>query len=219
MELVSVNNISKTLSHKKILENTSFLLNSGEIVGIIGSSGSGKSVFLKILIGFFKADSGKVFIDSSLKNSIGFSFQENSIYENLTIRQNLNYFSKIYNLTSKEMKEQIPFLIESLDLSEWQNVLVKKLSGGTKKRVDIACALLKNPKLVIFDEPLLGLDPERISKFLKLIIDINKKYNTSIIITSHMVKEIFPICSKFFLVKDKKIYLLDKSKLIAKPPK
>jgi len=212
MEIISVKDVSKSFKRKNILEKINVSINKGEIVGLIGPSGEGKSVFTKILIGFFKPSEGKVEINSTSSDPIGFSMQDNSIYENITVRQNLSYFSKLYKIPSNISNSVIETLLENLGLKQYEKVLVGKISGGTKKRVDIACALLKNSEIIILDEPFVGLDPVLISSISEFILDLNKQGKT-IIISSHRVDELSEICHRLLLVKNKQIKPIDKSQI------
>jgi ABC-2 type transport system ATP-binding protein len=215
MELVSINNLSKSFKKKKVIENVNFSIKQGEILGILGPSGSGKSTFIKTLIGFHKPSSGEIIINSEIintktKNPLGFSTQENSIYDYLTVKQNLKYFSKIYQIPEK--KKRINYLLNKLNLKEFEKTLCKNLSGGTKKRLDIACALIPDPNIIVLDEPFIGLDPALINTISKLILDLNKKRKT-IIISSHRVKELSKICTRLIAIKNKKFYSLHKSEI------
>lgn len=212
MGIIEVTNLSKEFKGKKIFENVSVSIERGEIFGLIGPSGCGKSVFLRMVMGFLKQDSGAIKINSVLKDPMGFSLQENSIYENLTVKQNLKYFANIYGIKGKQAKQTISNLIDFFNLKSFENNVIRKISGGTKKRVDIACALVKNPEIIILDEPLLGLDPQLVSNLLKLIVNLNKQGRT-IIITSHMLDEIQPLCNRFFMIKNKNILPIDRNKL------
>lgn len=212
VEVMTVSNISKSFGKKKVLDNVNFSIKPGEIIGLIGYSGAGKSVLIKIILGLLKSDTGNIETYSTSKDPIGISFQENAIYDNLTVKQNFKYFSRIYGLKKDFSEKQIDSLINLLSLNDFENVLVRKLSGGTKKRVDIGCALLKDPEIIIFDEPLSGLDSKLINNLLQLFLYLNKSGKT-IIITSHQLYELYRICNRFLLLKDKQIFEVEKSKL------
>lgn len=194
-EVLRVHNLSKKFKKKQILKNVNLSINKGDIAAVIGGSGSGKSVLLKTIIGFLKPNKGSV----TLNEVIGFSAQSNSIYENLTVKQNLHYFSEMYEVRNR--KEAIENLIDVLQLDQYRNVHVRNLSGGTAKRVDIACALLENPEILVLDEPFTGLDfllVERLSIFLKKL----QKIGTTIIISSHKLNQVENLCNKFFLMSE-----------------
>lgn len=216
MDLVVANRVSKRFKNKVIIDNIGMTIKKGEIVGILGSSGSGKSTFIKILIGFMEPTKGSVKILSEAggktKNPLGYSMQNNAIYTNLTVKQNLHYFAKIYNCPKGQIKQQVKKVIEKLKLKEYENELVLNLSGGTKKRVDIACALINNPEIVVFDEPFVGLDPELIESISKLILELNKEGKT-IVISSHRIGEVSKICTRLVAIKNKKFYALPKARI------
>jgi ABC-2 type transport system ATP-binding protein len=198
MSVIEVTNLYKKFGEKEVIKSTSFSVKKGEILGIIGPSGCGKSVLIKILIGFLKPDSGKIEIDKTLK--IGFSMQNNSIYKYLTVKQNLKYFAKLYKVPRKGRKEMINALIKNLELEEYKKSLVKNLSGGTQKRVDIACSLLNDPAIVILDEPFAGLDPDLIKRFASFILSLKKRGKT-IVISSHRISELNKISSRTITIK------------------
>jgi len=212
MEVISLNGVSKSFGEKNVLKDINLSVGSGELIGLVGKSGSGKSVLIKMIIGFLKPDSGSIVMNKSEENSINFSMQGNSIYDHLTVKQNLDYFSKIYGLSRESRKKIIPYLIGRLNLDLFENVIVKKLSGGTQKRVDIACALLNNPRILVLDEPFLGLDPELVKIIGEFILELNKGGRT-IIISSHDLIELNKICSRFILVKEGNLVPLDKNQI------
>jgi len=210
-EVISLQGVGKSFGKKNILENINFSINKGELIGLIGRSGSGKSILIKMIIDFLKPDKGNI-IRNIPKEKINFSMQGNSIYEYLTVRQNLMYFSKMYGLNKRERKEIIAEVIDKLALKEFENVIIKNLSGGTQKRVDIACSLLNNPEVILMDEPFLGLDPELVNKIGTLMIKLNENGKT-ILISSHDIKTLSLICKKFFLIRNKEIDLVKREKL------
>jgi len=212
MYAIEVRDLNKSFGKKIILKNANLYIEKGEMLGIVGRSGVGKSVLIRILIGFFKPDSGKVLINLKSDYPIGYSIQENAIYDYMTVNQNLNYFARINKLPRKLKKDRIAFLFKNLSLEDYKKILVKNLSGGTKKRVDLACALLNNPEILILDEPLLGLDPELIGNLSNFLIDLNKK-GTTIIICSHQTNELAQICSRLVLLKEGQIYNIKKEQL------
>lgn len=205
-EVISVHNVSKKYGKKNILKEVNFSVNQGEIFGILGGSGSGKSVLIKMLIGFLKPDRGKVKVNGSL----GFSMQNNSFYNSLTIKQNLNYFSRLYEIKNKD--ETINYLIDVFHLKEHKNKLVSKLSGGQKKRLDIACALLNHPEILILDEPFAGLDTKLVRDLSK-ILKILKEHGITIILSSHLLNQIEKICTNIVFIQDQKLYSVEKSQL------
>lgn len=209
--IISALDVSKSFGRKSVLENVNFSADKGEIVGLIGSSGSGKSVLIKVLVGFFAPTTGRVVLGSD-NSTIGLSMQDNSLYDKLTVKQNLYYFSRVFGVKNSVRKNVINGLISRLELTDYQNVLVSDISGGTKKRVDIACALVHDPDIVFFDEPLLGLDPKKVDEIIELLVGLKKEGKT-IIVSSHILDKLSNICDRIILVKDKKAFVIDKRKI------
>ncbi len=209
MPLISIHNLKKRFNEKEILNDISLDIQEGDILGIIGASGSGKSVLLKHIIGFYKPGSGKITFSpkSSLPCTFGFSAQNNSLYENLTVNQNLSYFGSMYGLSSKEIKKNTKELIELTALNGNENLLVSKLSGGMKKRLDIACSLIHKPKVLILDEPFAGLDYVLIKKIILLLKKIQLS-GTTIILTSHQTFCIEKLCTRAAIIENAKIKLI-----------
>jgi len=206
MDIISARDISKSFGKKRVISDSTFSVKEGSITGIVGLNGSGKSVLIKMLIGFLKSNSGRI----EVNGKIGFSMQNNSLYENLSVKENLYYFARLSNVHDK--KEKISNLLSRLSLKDYEKVLVKNLSGGTKKRVDIACSLLNDPNILILDEPFSGLDPNLINEISKFIFDINKK-GVTIILTSHVFHELPDLCSTGLWVKNGQVIEISKSEI------
>ncbi|RMD65626.1 ABC transporter ATP-binding protein [Candidatus Pacearchaeota archaeon] len=204
MAFLEVSDLRKTFGKKIVFNGVSFSVERKDSVGLVGMSGQGKSVLIKTLIGFYKPDNGAIKINSSLLHPIGFSMQESSLYPSLTLVQNLVYFAEIYRVPRNERMFRIEKLIELLDLTAHAHVLVKKLSGGTKKRADIACALLTDPEMIIFDEPFAGLDPRLVRELAALIKKIHAMGKT-IFISSHRLDILPEICSRFLLLENTQV--------------
>ena len=215
-EILKVTNLNLEIKNKLILDSINLNLYEKEIFGLIGTSGSGKSILLKSIIGLFKPKSAEIVSGEHnliknkkfLKNLVGLSTQEDSIYENLTIEENIKYFGKLYGIKNKIIKEKSEELIKLLELGQYKNTLAKKLSGGTIKRLNIACSLIHNPKILLLDEPISGLDPKLRENILSLI-DKVRKNGTSVIITSHFINEIEPFCDRIGIIHNGKILATD----------
>ncbi len=248
--LFKIQNVSKYFGKKVVLEGISVDVMPGEILGIIGASGSGKTTLLNILIGFLTPDEGDVLFRFehllSFKNSeiyrsvhkkpnyikrmIGFAAQKPSFYPNLTIQENLEYFGSLFDLSKDALNSNIEALLKLMELYNSRYVLAKNLSGGMQRRLDIACALVHDPKVLILDEPTSDLDLILRKHIWDLIKIINSK-GTTIILSSHHLNEIENLCNRIAILKDqhfievasledmqkkymhtKKIYLRTKSK-------
>lgn len=193
--IIEFHNVFKSFGSKRIFFDVSFQIKRGEIVGLFGSSGSGKSVLMKLLIGLIKPSSGRVF----KFGGSGISFQNNSLYEQLTVMQNINFFASVYKV--KISNEFVSNLLNWLELKEYGNTIVKNLSGGTQKRVDIACALISDPDVLVLDEPFNGLDYPLIRKLIELLKSLNSKGKT-IIVSSHITYMMPELCDRGFVVKN-----------------
>lgn len=209
MSIVKVKNITKEISKIKILDNVSLEIEEGEILGLIGPSGSGKSTFIKSIIGMEKISCGEVFIlgnkipNRNILQSIGYMAQSDALYEDLTGKENLEFFAKIFSIKKDEINKRIEYVSNLVNMQNDLNKKVKYYSGGMKRRLSLAISLIQDPKVLILDEPTVGIDPK-----LRLSIwnELNKlKLNgKSIIITTHVMDEA-QRCDKLALIRNGKI--------------
>ncbi len=210
---IQLENISKSYGKRNVLDKISLNIPYGEIFGIIGKSGSGKSTMLNIIVGFIKATQGKVYFQShdiynnirEVQEKFGFAAQEVSFYPRLTVKENLNYFGKMYNLTSLQLKERIPEILKLVNLQGVENLLGSRLSAGMQKRLDIACALVHEPRVLLLDEPTEDLDPALRLGLLDLIKKINHEKDVTVILTSHLLNEVEYVCGHVAILHDHKI--------------
>lgn len=219
--IIKVNNVSKVFNRRIVLDNIDLEINSGEIFGIIGASGSGKTTLLNIIIGFLKPETGDVLFRNEhlldhkdahsfrsvfkytddLKKIVGMASQVPSFYNNLTVKENLYYFGTLYNLNHDSIKSNTTTLINLMDLHGFDNTLAKNLSGGMQRRLDMACALIHDPKILILDEPTADLDPLLRAHIWRLVRKINKR-GTTIILSSHHLSELEGLCNRIAIIKD-----------------
>ncbi|MEK6835352.1 MAG: ABC transporter ATP-binding protein [Nanoarchaeota archaeon] len=210
---IQFENITKTFGKKVILDNLSLGIPYKDIFGVIGKSGSGKTTLLCILVGFLKPDKGQVLFQSrdinkdlqSVQQQFGFAAQEGSFYPKLTVEENLWYFGKMYNINSNILKEKIVELLRLVDLEDSHDLIAWKLSSGMQKRLDIACALVHDPKVLILDEPTEDLDPALRNEVLDLLKKINREKDITIIITSHLLDEVEYVCKEVAILDQKKV--------------
>ncbi len=203
MYLLEFNGIEKRYGKKEILKDLSLKIKEGEIFGLIGRSGEGKTTLLKVLIGMAHADKGQVYFERTLlptdplylRRKTGFATQENTLFEELTIAENSYYFGTLYGLKKKEIRESLQELLVLLELKGFENLLVKQISGGMKKRANLLVSLIHKPRLLVLDEPTVGLDPLIRKNIWKYIHKINES-GTTIIVTSHILEEIEKNCSR-----------------------
>ena len=210
---VQLENISKWYGKSVILNKINLNIPYGCIYGIIGKSGSGKSTLLSIIIGFLKQSEGKVYFQShdvynnleEMQQQFGFAAQEVSFYPRLNVTENLKYFGRLYNLTTKQIREKIPELLNLVNLTGNEYLQGWKLSAGMQKRLDIACALMHEPKVLLLDEPTEDLDPSLRLELLDLIKRINIEKNVTVILTSHLLNEVEYVCDKVAILHNHEI--------------
>lgn len=219
-----VKEVGKVFDRRVVLNDINIEINAGEIFGLIGASGSGKSTLLNILVGFLKPETGDVEFrrehllehrDSHIYRSViknheelkkiaGMASQTPSFYDTLTVKENLEYFGSLYGLSKDMIKANITSLVNLMDLQGSENKIAKNLSGGMQRRLDIACALIHDPKILILDEPTADLDPLLRNHIWRLVKKINKR-GTTIILASHHLSELETLCSRIAILKDGKI--------------
>ena len=210
---VNIKNISKFYNKKKVLDEISFDLKEGEIVGFLGPNGAGKSTLMKIICSYIKQDSGRVLVygkdtlnePKKIKKNIGYLSENNPLYENMYVKEFLNFIKNIH-------KSNISNLNNVIKLTEINDVLNKKietLSKGYRQRVGIAQALIHDPKLIILDEPTSGLDPNQLMKIRDLLLQLSP--NKCILFSSHILNEVESLCDRVIIINSGKI-IMDKYK-------
>jgi phospholipid/cholesterol/gamma-HCH transport system ATP-binding protein len=197
--VIRVEHLYKAFDSNKVLVNFNVRLNKGENVAVLGKSGSGKSVFIKCLIGLLYPDSGDVYVLDKkitdlnhdeldfLRVRMGFLFQSNALYDSMTVRENLEFPLRRHWLeqSKEETENKVIEALTNVGLAHTVDMMPVELSGGMRKRIALARTLILNPEIMLYDEPTTGLDPITGREISKLIIEIGKKYNTSSIIISH----------------------------------
>ncbi|WP_304681046.1 ATP-binding cassette domain-containing protein [uncultured Clostridium sp.] len=201
---------------KKAVDNISFEIDDGEIVGYIGANGAGKSTTIKMMTGILKPTNGIVSVNGLVpyenreKNAknIGVVFgQKTQLWWDLPISETFSLLKDIYDVSDEDFNERMNFLKEVLELDEFFLSPVRTLSLGQRMRADLAAALIHNPKVIYLDEPTIGLDVVVKERVRKAIKEINEKYNTTIILTTHDLNDIEELCSRIIIIdKGKKIY-------------
>ncbi len=218
--LFKIQNVSKYFGNNKVLSNITLNIMPGEILGIIGASGTGKTTLLNILVGFLRPDNGSLLFrfehllsfrntqvyrevsekSFEIKKMIGFAAQKPSFYPHLTVQENMEYFGSLFNLSKDALLSNIEALLNLMELKPNRFLLAKNLSGGMQRRLDIACSLVHDPKILILDEPTSDLDPI-LRKHVWELIKIIRSKGTTIILSSHHLTEIEHLCDRIAVLK------------------
>ncbi|VVC01146.1 Trehalose/maltose import ATP-binding protein MalK [uncultured archaeon] len=203
--LVEAEGITKSYPRKVTLYNFSLTIKEGEILGLLGPNGAGKSTFIRILTGLEKPDAGRLQIfgkqpDAASRRLIGVAPQDNAIYPLLTCMENLLYFGSLYSITGEKARRRADRLLNELGLADKKNISVAYLSGGMKRRLNLACALMHEPKLIILDEPTAGLDPSTRIGMWKMVAAIVKETGASLLLTTHYMEEAEALCNHIAFV-------------------
>ncbi|MEO1785237.1 ABC transporter ATP-binding protein [Thermodesulfobium sp. 4217-1] len=216
MSVIQVESLTKYYKELKVLEGVSFSLEEGQILSLIGPNGSGKTTLTKIISGFSKANSGeiKIFGRSTdefkkIKNKIGLVPQENNLDQDINVLENLIIHSELCGLNIKIAKERSLNLLQKFGLDKYKHEDIRDLSGGTKRKIMLLRALLTNPKLLILDEPTIGLDPAIRRQFWNIVIEL-KSQNVSTIFTTHYMEEASFLADKIAFINNGKLILSGK---------
>lgn len=216
--LVEVKNLVKRYKDVLAVDNVSFTIEEGEIFGLLGPNGAGKTTTINALIGMTRLDSGEIEIfgknfkdhELEIKRDLGVVPQDLAIFEDLTAYENLCYFGRLYGLKGSLLKDRVEEALKLTGLLEKKKEYPKKYSNGMKRRLNIACAIVHHPKLIIMDEPTVGIDPQSRKHILQSVKHLNKM-GAAIIYISHYMEEIEEIC--------KRVVIMDQGRVIAKGTK
>ena len=214
---IEVSSLIKNFGKFTAVDNISFRVASGEIFGLLGPNGAGKTTTIKMLTTLLEPTKGNAKIaghdiikeKNSVRQSIGIVFQDPSLDDKLTGKENLIFHGMLYNLKKELMEERIKNVLKLVELEEKADVLVENYSGGMKRRLEIARGLMHMPKVLFLDEPTVGLYPQTRRKIWDYIIELNKKHNTTIVLTTHYIEEADFLCSRVAFVDHGKIIALD----------
>ncbi|MED2975018.1 ABC transporter ATP-binding protein [Fictibacillus sp. B-59209] len=192
---VKIANISKSFGKNLVLDDISLTIEEGRIYGFIGPSGSGKTTLVKLLVGMDSPDKGTVHVleqrvpNLALLQHIGYMAQSDALYLNLTGKENLKFFASLYKMPKTEAAERISYAADLVNLTADLNKRVSAYSGGMKRRLSLAIALVHNPKLLILDEPTVGIDPELRLNIWNELLRLKNEEGKTIIVTTHVMDE------------------------------
>ena len=218
--------LKKSFESKTVIHNVSLEVNSGEIVGLLGPNGAGKTTTFYMIVGLLKSDEGSIYINDQnityepihkrFEQGISYLPQEPSVFRDMTAKDNIDSILEVDSSLSKIQKANIlEHLIEKFDLSKFINTKGIQLSGGERRRVEIARALALKPKFLLLDEPFAGIDPISVIDLQK-IIKVLAKEDIGILITDHNVRETLKICDKSYVINSGKVLASGKSKDLVK---
>ena len=209
-------NISKSYNKKPVLQDVSIDLQQGEAVGLLGPNGAGKTTLFSIIIGITKTDNGRLGLGDHditnlpiyLRARMGISYlpQESSIFRGLSVKDNIKAILEVKNFTKEEIEEKASKLLDEFSISHLQNKIATTLSGGERRRLEIARSLASNPDFILLDEPLAGIDPIAVNDIKNLVSHL-KERNIGILITDHNVRETLDIVDRAYIIYDGKILM------------
>ena len=205
--MIEIKDVTKSYGRQKVLQNVSFEIMEGELFGLLGPNGAGKSTLIDILTGIQSMDSGEIFINGKsiktdkveIRKQLGLVPQDIALLEELNAVDNLEYFGGLYGLAGAELKNQIEKLLEVAGLTDKKKEKVKNYSGGMKRRLNIAVAMLHNPSILILDEPTVGVDAQSRQHIFDYIQSLAEQ-GTTILYTSHYMEEIEALCKRVFIL-------------------
>lgn len=213
MGIIQIKELTKRYESTVSVDHLTLTIEEGEIFGLLGPNGAGKSTTIRMVCGLLKPTSGQITVSGfdtakqtlDVKRTIGLVPQELAIYPSLTARENVAYFARLYGLGGGQLKQRVNEALEFVGLSDRQNMKPEKYSGGMKRRLNIACALAHRPKIIIMDEPTVGIDPQSRNHILDSVKELNRLGST-IIYTSHYMEEVEAISTR--------VGILDQGQLI-----
>ncbi len=213
--MIKLKNVTKKYGNVLALDNVSFEINEGEVVGLLGPNGAGKSTTMNIITGFIEQTAGEVIIDGyntikkpqKAKKQIGYMPEGVPLYGDLTVKEFVTYMAELRGVKRKEKKEKVQNALQDAGLENVQNKLTRNLSRGYKQRVSLAGTLVSEPKVIILDEPTVGLDPKQVTEIRELIKRLGKKH--TVILSSHILSEVSQICNKVIIINKGKIVAID----------
>ncbi|MFQ9264984.1 MAG: ABC transporter ATP-binding protein [Clostridia bacterium] len=213
--MIEVKNITKKYGSFTAVDNISFKIEEGEIIGLLGPNGAGKSTTMNMITGYIEPTEGEISIEGydiskkskKAKAQIGYMPEGVPLYSDLTVKEFVTYMAELKKVDRKTRKEKVEKIIEQTGLKEVEKKLTRNLSRGYKQRVSMAGALVGEPKILILDEPTVGLDPKQITEIRALIKELGKTH--TIILSSHILSEVSQICNKVIIINKGKIVAID----------
>lgn len=218
--LIIIENLIKSFGEEKVLKGLDLKLFEQENLVVLGKSGSGKSVLIKLIVRLLESDSGSINVFnenvinlnneqlSELRQKIGFLFQSGALYDSMSVRDNLEFALRRVRkeLSEKEIDEKVKEVLDNVGLADSIDKIPSQLSGGMRKRIALARTIIVDPMIILYDEPTTGLDPTTSSEISTLILEIQKKYKTASIIITHDIACARIVANRLIMLKDGKVY-------------
>ena len=213
--MIEIKNVTKKYGNLVAVDNVSFDVKDGEIIGLLGQNGAGKSTTMNMITGFIEPTDGSIIVNGydiskkakKAKKQIGYMPENIPLYTELSVKEFVSYMAELKLINRKERKEAIKKAIEVTGLQEVQNRLIRNLSRGYKQRVSMAGAMVGEPEILILDEPTVGLDPKQVVEIRNLIKGLKQKH--TVIISSHILSEISQICDRVVIINKGKLIAID----------
>ncbi len=210
--MIELKNVTKKYGNFKAVDNISFKIEKGEVVGFLGQNGAGKTTTMKMITGLIEPTDGEIFIDDEKisrksRKHIGYMPENTPLYQELTVKEFIDYMAELKGLKRQERKQQVQKLMTDLGLADVENKLIRNISRGYKQRVSLSGALIGNPDILILDEPTVGLDPKQVIEIRNLIKSLRK--NHTVFLSSHILSEINQMCQKVIIINKGKIVAID----------
>ena len=204
--MIEVKNITKKYGNFTAVDNINFKIEEGEIIGLLGPNGAGKSTTMNMITGYIEPTEGEIIVNGydiskkpkKAKAQIGYMPEGVPLYSDLTVKEFVTYMAELKKVDRKTRKEKVEKIIEQTGLKDVEKKLTRNLSRGYKQRVSMAGALVGEPKILILDEPTVGLDPKQITEIRALIKELGKTH--TVILSSHILSEVSQICNKVIII-------------------
>lgn len=224
---IEVSELVKSFKRRRVVDGVSLDVSQGEVVGLLGANGAGKTTTFSMVVGLLKPDSGKILLDGKniarypihkrARAGVAYLAQENSVYRGLTVENNITLAWEVYGVGRKERNRRLEQLLEDFSLHKVRKSLGVQLSGGERRRVEIARSLASEPKFLLLDEPFTGVDPIAVAE-IQDIIRALKDRNIGVLITDHNVRETLAICDRSYIIREGKILVAGDAATIASSP-
>lgn len=213
--MIEVKNVTKKYGNFVAVDNISFTVKDGEVVGFLGPNGAGKSTTMNMITGFIEPSEGTIIVNgydvlkksAKAKKQIGYMPEGVPLYSELTVKEFVTYMAELKKVPRKEKKEKVEKALKETGIKDVEKKLIKNLSRGYKQRVSLAGALVGDPEVIILDEPTVGLDPKQITEIRQLIKDLGKEH--TVILSSHILSEVSQICERVVIINKGKIIAID----------